>query len=71
MYSRDIRCPELGDIQLIDYAARLAGIALEEVNLVDVEAVRFLNHCQAEGIRMMNHSPYIREWMRRERAQSI
>jgi hypothetical protein len=29
MYSRDIRCPEPSDIQLIDYAARVAGIAIE------------------------------------------
>jgi hypothetical protein len=43
---------------------------LEEVDLVDVEAVRFLNTCQLEGVRMLHCSPYIREWMLRERGNS-
>lgn len=42
-------------------------IDLEEVNLVDVEAVRFLVGCEREGITVSNVSPYIREWMCRER----
>lgn len=48
------------------------GVALdlEEVDLVDVEAVRFLNTCQLEGVRMLHCSPYIREWMLRERGNS-
>jgi hypothetical protein len=29
--------------------------------------VRFLNKCEAEGVRLVNCSPYIREWMSRER----
>ena len=40
---------------------------LEEVNLVDVEAVRFLNAREDEGISVLHCSPYIREWMLRER----
>jgi hypothetical protein len=43
---------------------------LEEVDLVDVEAVRFLNECQSKRIRMLNCSAYIREWMLRERGRS-
>jgi hypothetical protein len=43
---------------------------LGELDLVDVEAVRFLNGCHADGIRMMHCSRYIREWMRRERGQA-
>ena len=48
------------------------GVALdlEEVDLVDVDAVRFLNACQSEGIRTLHCSPYIREWMLRERGRS-
>jgi len=41
---------------------------LEEVDLVDVEAVRFLNTCEAGGISVLHCSPYIREWMFRERS---
>ena len=41
---------------------------LEEVDLIDVESVRFLNAREAEGISVLHCSPYIREWMLRERA---
>jgi len=40
---------------------------LEELDLVDVEAIRFLNTCEAKGIAVLHCSPYIREWMSRER----
>jgi len=43
------------------------ALDLHEVDLLDVECVRFLNTCQAEGISMLHCSPYIREWMLRER----
>ena len=45
---------------------RLA-LDLQEVDLVDVECVRFLNMCEAEGIPVLHCSPYIREWMLQER----
>jgi hypothetical protein len=40
---------------------------LEEVDLIDVEGVRFLNACEAKGISVLHCSPYIREWMLQER----
>ena len=40
---------------------------LEEVNLVDVEAVRFLGICEAQGITLFNCAPYIRDWIGKER----
>jgi anti-anti-sigma regulatory factor len=40
---------------------------LEEVNLVDVEAVRFLGSCEVEGVTLLNCSPYIRDWIGKER----
>ena len=39
---------------------------LDEVTLVDVEVVRFLGGCEAEGGTVLC-APYIREWMLRER----
>jgi anti-anti-sigma regulatory factor len=39
---------------------------LAEVELVDLEVVRFLNACQNEGAEIANSPPYIREWMLRE-----
>ena len=43
---------------------------LEEVNLVDVDGVRFLNAREADGISVLRCSPYIREWMLRERGSA-
>jgi len=45
-------------------------LRLDEVTLVDVDVVRFLNRCESEGVRIVNCSPYIREWMSRERNRS-
>lgn len=44
-----------------------ASIDLEHVTLVDVEAVRFLGACETEGMALIHCSPYIREWIGRER----
>jgi hypothetical protein len=40
---------------------------LEELNLVDVQVVRFLGTCQAQGVTLANCSPYIRDWIAREK----
>jgi anti-anti-sigma regulatory factor len=40
---------------------------LEELNLVDVEAVRFLGMCETHGVTLLNCSPYIRDWIGKER----
>jgi hypothetical protein len=37
-----------------------AVLQLDEVTLVDVDVVRFLNRCEAEGVRLADCSPYIR-----------
>jgi hypothetical protein len=46
-----------------------AALDLEEVDLVDVDAVRFLNACETAGVAILHCSPYIREWMLQERSQ--
>ena len=43
------------------------ALDLEELNLVDVEAVRFLGTCEARGATLLNCSPYIRDWIGKER----
>ena len=40
---------------------------LEELNLVDVDAIRFLGSCEVVGVTLVNCSPYIREWIGKER----
>jgi len=42
-------------------------IDLEEVDLVDVDVVRFLGICEAQGITLFNCAPYIRDWISKER----
>jgi anti-anti-sigma regulatory factor len=43
------------------------AIDLEEVELVDVQIVRFLGMCEAQAITLLNCSPYIRDWIGKER----
>ena len=40
---------------------------LEQVDLVDVQVVRFLGACEAQGITLINCLPYIRDWIAKER----
>jgi anti-anti-sigma regulatory factor len=40
---------------------------LKELTLVDVEVVRFLGACKANGVKIVQCSQYIRKWMARER----
>ena len=47
----------------------IAALDLEEVDLVDIEAIRFLNAREDEGILVLHCSPYIKEWMSRERQE--
>ena len=42
---------------------------LAEVTLIDLPSVRFLRGCQDRQIELRNCSPYITEWIRRERAE--
>ena len=51
----------------IEVGGPRVGLDLEEVDLVDIEAVRFLNACESAGVSILRCSPYIREWMLRER----
>ena len=43
------------------------SLDLDEVALVDVESVRFLGDCEAQGATLLNCSPYIRDWIGKER----
>jgi anti-anti-sigma regulatory factor len=40
---------------------------LEDVTLVDVQVVRFLGTCETRGIDVLNCSPYITDWIAKER----
>ncbi len=65
-----IRSEHLDQVKAeIERGGPRVALDLEEVDLVDVEGVCFLNACEADGISVLHCSPYIREWMSRERSR--
>jgi hypothetical protein len=46
------------------------AIDLQDVGLIDRDAVRFLAIIEADGGALRNCPAYIREWVNRERAQA-
>ena len=55
---------ELFDSEPADHSIVLD---LEEVRLVDRDAVKFLARCEADGTKLDNCRAYIREWIAKER----
>lgn len=43
------------------------ALDLRDLTLVDRDAVRFLERCEADSIKLKNCPAYIREWIARER----
>lgn len=41
-------------------------LELKDVSLVSRDAMGFLSRCEADGVKLENCTPYIREWMERE-----
>ncbi len=65
-----LRSEQRGQVKAeIERLGTRVALDLEEVDLVDVEGIRFLNACEADCISVLHCSPYIREWMLRERGQ--
>jgi predicted metal-binding protein len=42
-------------------------VDLKDVSLVDREVMRFFIRCEADGVKLENCPPYLREWMEREK----
>ena len=53
--------------QLFEQNGAQFVLDLTELTLVDIDIVRFLGTCEASGVKIVNCSPYIREWMNQER----
>ena len=69
--SGELRSEHLDQVKAeIERGGPRITLDLEEVDLVGVDGVRFLNACEAEGISVLRCSPYIREWMLRERVSA-
>jgi hypothetical protein len=63
--SGELRSEHLDQVKVEIERGGPVVLDLEEVDLVDIEGVRFLNTCEAKGIPVLHSSPYIREWMSR------
>ncbi len=62
-----IRAEDLEELKLqMEGNGAKVALDLDGVTLVDVEVVRFLGACEAEGIELLHCSRYIREWILRE-----
>ena len=57
------------DGQLEGSAERVV-LDLHEVTLVDLDTVHFLAQCEAAGMELRHCSPFIREWISRERCRA-
>jgi hypothetical protein len=40
---------------------------LKDVSLIGREVMAFLARCETDGVKLENCTPYIREWMEREK----
>jgi hypothetical protein len=64
----ELRCSHLINVRAeIEQVGNLAILDMDEVDVVDVDGVRFLNECLERSIKVVNCSPYIREWMIQEK----
>ena len=67
---------ELRSAHLDEVRAEIGRVAcpvtldLDEVDIVDIDGIRWLNACRAQGVKVVNCSPYIREWMGLEESRS-
>jgi hypothetical protein len=67
--SGEFRSQHLDEVKAEISRGEPIALDLEEVDLVDIEAIRFLNAREDEGISVLHCSPYIQEWMSREQQE--
>lgn len=60
---------ELRRLFALETTGRQLVLDLQDVTIVDRDAVKFLAHCEAENIKIENCPPYVREWIGRESGQ--
>ena len=67
--SGELRSQQLDDLRAeIEHCGPGVIVDLDEVDVVDIDAVRFLSASEARDVEVVNCLPYIREWMFQERA---
>jgi hypothetical protein len=69
--SGQLRCENVGQVRSeTESGGPRVVLDMGEVDLVDIDAVRFLNACESAGVSILRCSAYIREWMRHERSRA-
>jgi len=64
----ELRHEQLNEVRTeIERSGPQVTLDLDELDLVDVDAIRFLNDCEAQNVKVVNCSAFIREWMFQER----
>lgn len=58
---------ELQRLLSLEISGSPLALDLEEVTLIDRDAVKFLANCEAGSIKLENCPAYIREWIGREK----
>ena len=55
--------------RLFELQTDYRGIVLDlkDVSLIDRDVMHFFVGCEADGVKLENCTPYIREWMEREK----
>jgi anti-anti-sigma regulatory factor len=61
---------ELKEVFRAEAKGRRVVLDLRDLVLVDRAAVKFLERCEADSIKLRNCPAYIREWITREREGS-
>jgi hypothetical protein len=61
---------ELQKLLCSDAARQTIGLDLQDVTLVDRDAVRFLAWCESKSIKLENCPAYVRQWIDLERGAS-
>ena len=64
-----IEAEDLGELRrLLELEAAESHVALDlkDVTLVDRDAIKYLADCEADGTKLANCPPYVREWIGRE-----
>ncbi len=68
--SGQLRSDHLGELKSeMERCSSALALDLGEVDLVDIDGIRFLNECESSGVAVVGCSPYIKEWMLRERVR--
>jgi len=57
---------ELRRLLELEGAGSQVALDLKDVTLVDRDAIRYLADCEADGTKLANCPPYVREWIGRE-----